>query len=114
MSRRSSNPVVNIFFSFSAPDTEPDSLSEREEIVSTLMYLIKLVKSTVLNVLTYLKVEQYTTKEMKCKEDYLSRLALRGRVMGVTREATGTSFFSFIAKNTKINLISEILLILYN
>ena len=45
----------------------------REEIVSTLMYLIKLVKSTVLNVLTYLKVEQYTTKEMKCKGDYLSR-----------------------------------------
>ena len=41
----------------------------REEIVSTLMYLIKLVKSTVLNVLTYLKVEQYTTKEMKCKGD---------------------------------------------
>ena len=49
------------------------ALSEREEIVSTLMYLIKLVKSTVLNVLTYLKVEQYTTKEMKCKGDYLSR-----------------------------------------
>ena len=46
------------------------ALSEREEIVSTLMYLIKLVKSTVLNVLTYLKVEQYTTKEMKCKGDY--------------------------------------------
>ena len=45
------------------------SLSEREEIVSTLMYLIKLVKSTVLNVLNYLKVEQYTTKEMKCKGD---------------------------------------------
>ena len=34
------------------------------------MYLIKLVKSTVLNVLNYLKVEQYTTKEMKCKGDY--------------------------------------------
>ena len=34
------------------------------------MYLIKLVKSTVLNVLNYLTVEQYTTNEMKCKEDY--------------------------------------------
>ena len=50
-----------------------EALSEREEIVSTLMYLIKLVKSTVLNVLNYLTVEQYTTKEMKCKGDYVVR-----------------------------------------
>ena len=56
-----------------------EPLSEREEIVSTLMYLIKLVKSTVLNVLTYLKVEQYTTKEMKCKGDYAVYCTVPGR-----------------------------------
>ncbi len=63
--------------------------------------------STVLNVLTYLKVEQYTTKEMKCKEDYgfwciiirpLQNPPWRTSSIAIARCSLISDFFLFIAK----------------